>query len=130
MSGRAAVWLLLESDGAFLLVQRKRVPFRDVWVLPGDIVTQGETASQTLARVADEHLGVELQGEELAHTLNVVDNGVEYDVSVYRVGYEGRPRYRDSGPYAEVGWAAPDELDELDIRLPEALREFLVGIGG
>jgi ADP-ribose pyrophosphatase YjhB (NUDIX family) len=130
MADKAVVWMLVESDGAMLLVQRKRPPFRDVWVLPGDSVAEGETPSQTLSRVADEHLDVSLQAQELVDTLQVVDNGVPYSASVYRIGYEGRPRYREAGPYSEVGWAEPGELDELDIRLPEPLRELLARLGG
>jgi len=124
------VWLLVESDGELLLVSRKRPPFRDVWVLPGDSVAEGETASQTVARVADEHLGLDLQGEELVETLSVADGGSTHDVSVYRVGFEGRPRYRESGPYAEIGWTAPTELDELDIALPDELKAMLARLGG
>jgi len=117
--------MLVENEGALLLVQRKRPPFRDFWTLPGDLVGEGESAEDTLSRVAEDHLGVRLQGQELVDTLTIADGGVEYDASVYRIGFEGRPRYRESGPYAEIGWAEPGELEQLDITLPQALRDLI-----
>ena len=126
------VWMLIENDGAVLLAQRKQEtpPFAGEWVLPGAGQAQDESASQALKRIARDDFGVDLQGDEFLEALKVLSGGIEHDVSVYRVGFEGQPKFRDSGPYIEVGWAAPGELDELDIELPQALREFLGRLGG
>jgi ADP-ribose pyrophosphatase YjhB (NUDIX family) len=126
------VWMLIENDGAVLLAQRRQDSevFAGRWTLPGEVRGEDESDSETLARVAAEDFGVELQGEELVERLHVSTGGRQHQISVYRVGFEGSPRFRESGPYEEVGWAAPDELDELDIELPAALREFLGRLGG
>jgi len=121
------VWMLIENEGAVLLAQRKQDSevFAGRWTLPGDLPGEDESDSETLARVAADDFGVELQGEELVEKLHVSAGGRQHQVNVYRVGFEGSPMFRESGPYAEVGWAEPGELDELDIELPQALREFL-----
>ncbi len=62
--------------------------------------------------------------------LHVSTGGRQHQISVYRVGFEGSPKFRESGPYEEVGWADPAELDDLDIELPAALREFLERLSG
>ena len=121
------VWMLIENDGAVLLAQRKpdSEVFAGRWTLPGEVKGEDESDSETLARVAAEDFGVELQGEELVERLHISTGGRQHQISVYRVGFDGSPRFRESGPYEEVGWADPEELDELDIELPAALREFL-----
>ncbi len=125
MSERVLVWLLIERDGAVLLVNRKRPPFRELWILPGEAMPEAESASETAARVLRDDFGVEVVGEEFLETLRLEEGGVDYAVNVFRVATDGRPRYRESGPYAEVGWVAPSELDDLDITLPPALRGLL-----
>ena len=126
------VWMLIENDGAVLLAQRKpdSEVFAGRWTLPGEVKGEDESDSETLARVAAEDFGLELQGEELVERLHVSTGGRQHQISVYRVGFDGSPRFRESGPYEEVGWADPEELDELDIELPAALREFLGRLKG
>ncbi len=126
------VWMLIENHGAVLLVQRKddMPPFAGEWALPGEAPAEGESASEALARIAAEDFGVELEGDELVETLKVPSGGVDHEIGIYRVGFEGNPRFRESGPYAEVGWAEPKELADLDIELPQVLRDFLVRLTG
>jgi ADP-ribose pyrophosphatase YjhB (NUDIX family) len=126
------VWMLIENDGAVLLAQRKPESevFAGRWTLPGEVRGDEESDEETLARVAADDFGVELQGEEFIERLHVSTSGRQHQINVYRVGFEGSPKFRESGPYEEVGWAAPDELEELDIELPEALREFLGRLSG
>ncbi len=125
MSERVLVWLLMERDGAVILVNRKRPPFRELWTLPGDAMPEEESASETVARVAGDDFGLSVRGEEFVETLELNEGSVDYAVNVFRVAFESPPRYRESGPYAEVGWVAPSELDDLDITLPPALRGLL-----
>ena len=126
------VWMLIENDGAVLLAQRKEESevFAGRWTLPGEVRGEDESDSEILARVAADEFGLELEGEEFVEKLYVSTGGRQHQISVYRVGFEGSPRFRESGPYEEVGWADPTELDELDIELPAALREFLERLGG
>ena len=126
------VWMLIENEGAVLLAQRKQDSevFAGRWTLPGEVRNEEESDSEALARIAAEDFGVELQGEEFVEKLYVSTGGRQHQVNVYRIGFDGAPMFRESGPYEEVGWADPDELDDLDIELPAALREFLVRLKG
>jgi ADP-ribose pyrophosphatase YjhB (NUDIX family) len=126
------VWMLIENEGAVLLAQRKpdSEVFAGRWTLPGEVRAEDESDAETLARVAADDFGIELRGEELVEKLHVSTGGRQHQISVYRVGFEGSPKFREAGPYVEVGWAEPDELDDLDIELPPALREFLVRLRG
>jgi ADP-ribose pyrophosphatase YjhB (NUDIX family) len=126
------VWMLIENDGAVLLAQRKpdSEVFAGRWTLPGEVRGEEESDEETLARVAADDFGVELQGEEFVEKLYVSTGGRQHQINVYRVGFEGSPKFRESGPYEEVGWAEPSELEELDIELPEALRTFLGRLSG
>jgi len=126
------VWMLIENDGAVLLAQRKpdSEVFAGRWTLPGEVPAEGESDAEVLARVAADDFGVRLQGEEFIERIHVSTGGRQHQVNVYRVGFEGAPKFRESGPYTEVGWAEPGELDDLDIELPAALRAFLEKLGG
>ncbi|HWC29358.1 MAG TPA: NUDIX domain-containing protein [Dehalococcoidia bacterium] len=126
------VWMLIENDGAVLLAQRKPESevFAGRWTLPGEVRVEGESDSEVLARVASGDFDIRLNGEEFVERLYVSTGGRQHQVNVYRIGFEGEPKFRESGPYTEVGWAEPGELDELDIELPEALRTFLERLGG
>jgi len=121
------VWLLVEHEGAVLLAHRKEdgAPFAGKWTLPGGVRWDTEATNTAATRLASNDLGLEVMGLAFFDTINVADDGEQYSVDVLRVGYEGRPRYRDSGPYSEVGWTAPSELDELDIELPPELKALL-----
>ena len=126
------VWMLIENDGAVLLAQRKQESevFAGRWTLPGEVRAEGESDSEVLTRIAADDFGIQVQGEEFVERLHVSAGGRQHQVNVYRVGFEGAPKFRETGPYVEVGWAEPGELDELDIELPQALREFLDRLGG
>ena len=126
------VWMLIENDGAVLLAHRKpeNPPFADEWVLPGTASAQGESAGDTLARMARDDFDVALQASEFVESLSVPSGGADHAVDVYRVGFEGTPKFRESGPYQEVGWAEPEELDDMDFEVSEVLRSFLDRMGG
>jgi ADP-ribose pyrophosphatase YjhB (NUDIX family) len=112
MSDNVLVWLLLEQDDGVLVVRRKQdqPPFAGHWTLPGDELSRGDSASDVIARFGPEQLDVQIMGDEPFETLHISDGLSEYAVSVHRVGFEGRPRFRESGPYAEVGWAPCGDL--------------------
>ena len=112
MNAKTLVWLLVEQDGAVLLCRRKadQPPFAGHWTLPGEAKGADESAATTIARFAHEQLDLWLMGSEPVETLRLRDGEADYTVEVLRVGFEGKPRFRESGPYDEVGWARPDDL--------------------
>ena len=123
------VWLLIEQDGTVLLGRRKpdRPPFADIWTLPGGLMREEESASETVARLGREQLDITPAAEEFVHRLNLQEGGVDYAINVFRVAfYTGRPRFRESGPYMDVRWVSLPELrDDTAHEMPELLRESL-----
>jgi len=120
-------WMLVEQDGAVLLAHRKaeRPPFPDLWVLPGDVMKSDESANETLARVAHDELDTYVRGDEFVATLIFSIAGNQYAANVFRVSLGGHPRYRESGDYIQVAWAAPAEPPDP---IPDALRDLLAGM--
>jgi ADP-ribose pyrophosphatase YjhB (NUDIX family) len=129
---RILVWLLVEQDGAVLLSQRKadEPPFAGQWTLPGEEMPGSESASETVGRFGREQLDIRIAGEEFADTVYLEESDLEYAANVFRiVAYEGRPRFRESGPYTEVRWVVRDEFqDEQAYVMPGPLRTSLISI--
>jgi ADP-ribose pyrophosphatase YjhB (NUDIX family) len=106
------VWLLFEQDDNVLIARRKvdAPPFAGQWTLPGEELERGKSPSDLIAEFAHDQLDVQIMGDEPFQTLHANDGAQEYAVAVHRVGFEGRPRFRESGPYTEVGWAPRGDL--------------------
>ena len=127
------VWLLLEEGGGVLMGLRKpdQKPFAGMWTLPGDVMTEDESASDTIERFARDQLGVKLGEGDFAETLFIEEAGVDYAVNIFRVSPAERPRFRESGPYQDVRWVMPPELgDRVAYPVPDALRAFLTRVEG
>jgi ADP-ribose pyrophosphatase YjhB (NUDIX family) len=121
---KVVVWLLMEQGGTTLFTLRKTEsrPFGGQWALPGDVMPDEESAAETVARVGSDHLDISVADFDFVHTLYMKDDGVDYAVNVFRVtAFEGNPRYRESGPYAEARWATLEDIPSL----PEGLRALL-----
>jgi ADP-ribose pyrophosphatase YjhB (NUDIX family) len=123
MADKVLVWLLVEHEGTVLLVRRKpdEPPFGDQWVLPGDEMPEYESAAETLARVGKEELGVEVSMDSFFDTIELADGDDTFAVNIFRVAVDGRPRYREDGPYEEAAWAEPAALPESGLRMPSQL---------
>jgi hypothetical protein len=108
------VWLLFEHDDSVLVAKRKadNQPFSGLWVLPGEELDKGKSPSDLIAAFAHDQLDVQIMGDEPFQTLHISDGNKDYAVAIHRVGFEGRPRFRDSGPYSEVGWAPRGDLTD------------------
>lgn len=106
------VWLLIEDGDSVLVARRKpdEPPFADGWTLPGDELRKGQAPSSFIALFGKDQLDIQVMGDEPFQTLHLSDGDETYAVAVHRVGYEGRPRFRESGPYSEVGWAPRSDL--------------------
>src|SRR5262245_10609489 len=105
MADREMAWFLLQQDTAFLLALRKMeaIPFAGQWTLPGDAVRQHESASHAIARIGRDEMDIDVLGDELIDTLTLVEGGDNYAAGIYRIGFEGHPRFRGGGPYQQVG---------------------------
>ena len=109
---KVLVWLLLEEDGNVMLARRKpgSGAFAGLWALPGDAMLTWESASETVTRIAQDLIDITVNSERFVDTLYAKDKGIEYAVNVFSVSYTGRPRFRESGPFEQAGWAPIAEL--------------------
>ena len=107
-------WLLIEDGDNVLVARRKddEAPFSGQWVLPGDELRKGQSPSSFIALYGKDQLDIQVMGDEPFQTLHLSDGDTEYAVAVHRVGYEGRPRFRESGSFAEMGWAPRGDLTD------------------
>ncbi len=108
------VWLLIENNGSVLVARRKQddEAFSGGWVLPGEVLPRGKSPSDLTAEFGKDQLDIQVMGDEPFQTLHIADGKATYAIAVHRVGYEGRPRFRESGPYTEVGWAPKSDLKD------------------
>ncbi len=122
------VWLLFEQEGAALLMRRKPVHgvLSGWWTLPGERMRETESASELVAHVAAEDLGVRVTSEDFVDTFFLTEGDFEYAVNVFRPVFEGRLRFRESGPYEEARWVTPAMAQTLE-GVPQALVELLGG---
>jgi hypothetical protein len=106
------VWLLIENEDSVLVARRKPAepPFAGEWILPGDELRKGQSPSSFIALYAKDQLDIQVMGDEPFQTLHIDDGDQTYAVAIHRVGFEGHLRFRESGPYAEVGWAPIGDL--------------------
>lgn len=71
-------WLAVDAviyltDGRLVLVQRKRVPYKGWWALPGGGVDVGETVEQACIREVREETGLEVQLQHLVGVFSAPD---------------------------------------------------------
>jgi 8-oxo-dGTP diphosphatase len=104
--------ILIERDGAALLVQRAREPYRGDWMLPAGYVEYGEDAARTAVREAAEECGLTVRLAGIfGHYFGTDDPRNPSYLIVYRAVPEpadATPRAGDDA--AATGWFAPDAL--------------------
>ena len=122
------VWMLVLQEGAVLSGLRKadEPPFAGRWVLPGDHMREDESSTETMGRFVREQLGVAIASEEFDDTLYLQEGGAEQAINIFRVTLDGHPRFRESGPYAQMRWVDASEVDDpAAYPAPAQLRDYL-----
>jgi hypothetical protein len=111
------VWLLIENEDSVLVARRKddEPPFAGGWTLPGDELRKGQAPSSFIALYGKDQLDIQVMGDEPFQTLHIDDGDSTYAIAVHRVGFEGHLRFRESGPYVEVGWAPIGDLMDSQV---------------
>jgi hypothetical protein len=96
-------------------------------VLPGDEMRVDESAAETIARFGSDQLDIRAGAEAFVDTLYLAEAGDSYAVNVFRLeSYDGRPRFRESGPYTDVRWVPLEEIAAVrGYEMPPALRDVL-----
>lgn len=121
--------VILERDGAALLLRRAKPPRAGTWVFPGGFVELGETVEAAALRETAEEVGVRARLGPLLGVYSRPGPGVV--IVVYRGVIEvGEPRAAHEATV--VAWFRPDDMpwSELAFDTTEtALRDWAEGVG-
>ncbi|EPC5194187.1 NUDIX hydrolase [Edwardsiella piscicida] len=120
MSGHAmiyhAVYLILERDGRFLLARRANTGFADgCWSLPAGHVEAGESASQAMAREAQEEIGLTRDPAALRHVYTLHRRSADrtyVDQWFYLADDDAVIDNREPHKCDALTWFAPDALPQ------------------
>jgi 8-oxo-dGTP diphosphatase len=104
--------ILVERDGAVLLVQRSHEPYEGWWMLPAGFVEYGEDAPSTAVREAAEECGLAVV---LDATFGIYFGTDDPRNPAYLIVYRAHPVPLDATPIAgddagAAGWFRPDAL--------------------
>lgn len=107
---KVATGVVIEHEGAILLVRRNHEPMYGRWSFPSGFVDRGEAVEAAARREVLEETGVEVELDGLLGVYSTAGNPVVFIAYAGRIS-AGTPR---PGPEAlEVGLFPPDELPDL-----------------
>jgi 8-oxo-dGTP diphosphatase len=79
-----AVGVLVEHDGKYLLIKRKKPPAAEHWAVPGGKVEYGETLENAAIREVKEETGLDIQLGEILAIVQVFREGFHYVIIDFR----------------------------------------------
>ncbi len=110
---------VVQHEGRFLLVKRKKEPNADTWGFPGGHVELGETALEAAARELAEETGVIGRAARYLTNVDVITRDAQgailfhYLLAVVVCTYEsGSPQAADD--VSDAGWFTIEEAATLD----------------
>jgi ADP-ribose pyrophosphatase YjhB (NUDIX family) len=108
-NAKPAVGLLIEKDGALLLVRRERAPYRGYWDIPGGFLEEDETALRGAAREAREETGLRVGVDELLGVYHD-KNGDDYTLNLYYRAHILGGREKAGDDADDLRWFTPREI--------------------
>ncbi|MCK5305832.1 MAG: NUDIX domain-containing protein [Candidatus Omnitrophica bacterium] len=107
-----AVDIIIEKDGAIILVERKNPPFG--WALPGGFVEVGESVETAAGREAEEETGIKVRELKQFHVYSKPDRDPRFHTisCVFTAGTEDEPKAASDAKKAEFfrEGELPDEI--------------------
>ena len=125
-----------DEDGNILMV-RQQHPEREIWLLPGGGIENGETSSMAAVREVKEETGLDISVERMLwHVEQLKDDGEQRYVNFFLAHVTGGdlklgedPEFDEAGQVLrEVRMISPDELPDLENVYPEFLKKELAGL--
>lgn len=123
------------KDGALnvLLIQMRKVPFKDAWALPGGLLEEAETSQEAATRILKTQTGVtDVFLEQLA-TFDDVDRdpaGRVVSVAYYALLPDNDMRLKTTEKYSDVRWWSVKKLPNLAYDHKELVKEAMNRIAG
>ena len=108
---KVAVYLVLEREGTYLLLQRCNTGYCDgLYSLPAGHVDEGETPTQALARESQEEIGVTVAEHDL-HLVHVICRRNQYINLFFRAHcWQGEPQNREPHKCSELVWRSLHQM--------------------
>jgi len=114
----SAAHLVLIQDNKVLLAQRSNTGYQDgSYALPAGKLDGGETATRTVAREAQEEIGIVIQNEDLhmLHVMHLLDGRESVGFFLTTEHWEGDIRNMEPHKCSDLGWFPLDVLPENTI---------------
>ncbi|MGQ9559999.1 MAG: NUDIX hydrolase [Candidatus Oleimicrobiaceae bacterium] len=114
------VAVLVEHQGAVLLVRRASAPNAGQWSLPGGRVELGEPVREAARREVIEECGVDVEVLDLIDVCDYIEHDEEGKVRFHYVLVDFRGRYRSGTVCAgsdagQAAWVPVDELGQYHL---------------
>ncbi len=122
--------IVLDEEGRMLLVKQHHED-KDIWMVPGGGIEEGESSSQAAAREVKEETGLDVQVSRLVwHVEEVSDRGQRFvdffmaDIVGGELGLGMDPEFDENGQVLrEVKFLTREEIKGIKYLYPEYLRE-------
>lgn len=120
-AAQAAGAVIVNGDGAVLLVRRGRPPLEGAWTLPGGRVEPGESPEEAIVREAHEETSLRVRVVAKIAVVPLDREGYAYDIHEYLCVPVSRnedlsvPTLRAGDDAAEARWVDPDTATELGL---------------
>lgn len=107
---------IFNENHEFILIQRKKDPFKDYWALPGGFVDYGETTEHAAVREAKEETSIDVEITDLLGVYSNPDRDPRrHTVSVTYLACGNFDDANADDDAKDIGVYSFDDLKELDI---------------
>lgn len=120
---RPSALCYVERDGRYLMLRRRKEPFRGLWTAPGGKVEPGEAPDEAIRREIREETGLTLQRLELRLVTAETGPHPAYNWLLFLFRGTAAPGPPRAGVEGELRWFTPAELEAAPI--PEVDRRLL-----
>lgn len=111
----ASAGAIILRRGKILLVQRKRPPYKDTWMLPAGFVDFGEHPEQTVSREVKEETGLKVKKLKLIKVVQSEDDprSPGHFMFFYRVWAVGSQLKTDEEENSSIAWFDLQKLPQI-----------------
>ena len=107
---------IFNENHEFILIKRKKDPFKDYWALPGGFVDYGETTEHAAVREAKEETSIDVELIKLFNVYSEPDRDPRgHTVTVFYLAHGDFANAKADDDAKDLAIFSFDDLDSLDI---------------